>query len=153
MTKVVDTTNIKAQRKRLGAAAQKLDFLLLAKGYGIEIERLVPAGCWKAIISTPLGYFGSWWGVWGDSLQELFERAIQRLIELPIIETFPDEGSPADVEEPETADPPCHWCQQPKSVHGTDGRCPDEGCEWDMQTMHFLSESNFDALYGEEVAS
>lgn len=40
---------------------------------------------------------------------------------------------------------PCHWCHRPKSVHGTDGRRPN-ACEWDMQTMYYLSEADFAAL-------
>lgn len=34
-------------------------------------------------------------------------------------------------------DPPCRWCGQPKSIHGTDGRVLPDGCEWDMQTTFY----------------
>jgi hypothetical protein len=41
------------------------------------------------------------------------------------------------------SDERCHWCSEPRSIHGTEGRPPD-ACEWDMQTMHYTPCSAID---------
>jgi hypothetical protein len=98
--------NVKLQRRRLGKGAQELDFLLLAMGYGIEIERRDPARGWVATIVDPIDDTAILWTVCADSLQELFERVGGAVLHLPVRESFPDEGAAADVEEPKSC-PAC----------------------------------------------
>ena len=92
--------NVKLQRKRLGKGAQEFDFLLLAMGYGIVIERRDPARGWTATIVDPIDGTAIHWTVCADSLQELFELVGGAVLHLPVRESFPDEGAAADVEEP-----------------------------------------------------
>lgn len=59
------------------------------------------------------------------------------------LDDLPEPGEHGNACDPGTPGDPdeilCWWCNQPRYVHGTDGRMPPDACEWDGQTMHFLA--------------